>query len=88
MTLNLTSGIHKDCHVEEMTLAVRDGSKEWIAGIDWVAFARTVTSFPRLSRVTIASRAESEERAAYMQHAHPHLESALRKRGVDLVIKL
>ena len=87
MTLNLTSGTHKDCHVEEMKLAIREGSKDWIAAIDWAAFARTVTSLPRLSRVTIASRAESEERAAYMQHAHPHLESALRKRGIDLVVR-
>ena len=56
--------------------------------MDWAAFVTiTVTSFPRLQSIDIWIVKESEQEAAYMKHAHNHLELLSQEHGIRLDVR-
>ena len=58
-----------------------------ITSVDWATFSRTATSFSRLNRIDVYVKEGSEQKAAYMKHAHEHLEALSCGREVELEIQ-
>ena len=59
--------------------------KSWIVSIDWGAFAAiTVASFPQLESIMILAETGSDHEAAYMEHAHGHLQLLSQEHGINL----
>ena len=60
------------------------GCRSQIALIDWGTFAQIAASLLLLHRITVQVKKNSEQAAAYMEHAHLHLASLVQRRGIDL----
>ena len=72
--------------VRNISLTASSGTQSLITSVDWATFSRTAASFSQLNRIAVCVKEGSEEKAAYMKHAHEHLESLSREREVTLEI--
>ena len=73
--------------MRNISLTLPSSTQSLIMSVDWATFSRTATSFSRLNRIAVRVEEGSEEKAAYMKHAHEHLESLSREREVELEIQ-
>ena len=73
--------------MRSIALFLQSGTQSLITSVDWATFSRTAASFPRLDSIDVFVEEGSEEKAAYMKHAHEHLESLSREREVKLDIR-
>ena len=73
--------------MQKIELTVSSDTQSLITSVDWATFSRTAASFSQLNRILVCVKEGSEEKAAYMKHAHEHLESLSRERGVELEIQ-
>ena len=73
--------------VQTIELRFAPSAKPTIESVDWATFAEAVATLSRLEVFLTRFRHDSEEaRAAYMEHAHEHLDSVLRERGIGVGI--
>lgn len=74
--------------VHDVELGFARGTQSWIMSVDWVAFSRTVASFPQLKNITVTIEKDFEEgKATYMKHAHERLTSLSYECGIQLVVR-